>query len=138
MSADRQTDRETGRQAGRQQVLSDGRDSEECVSDNSYVSLIKQSGRQERKAYAAKTGTSFLQETKDMKGAKPEEYLPHKEDFLDLKYMRNKKEPAFTDQEISRPKKLVFKVKRQLNRLMEKALIFTHLNYLLSLILSRS
>ena len=93
-------------------------ESDECVSDSSDISGFKVSNSQQKKLYSVELIQSFLTKTKNAKGVKMEEHFP----VLSLFYtsarlhMSKKDESGFTDQEVFRLRKLLPKVKRQMNK----------------------
>lgn len=107
-----------GEDSGRKSVQDEESGNEdECVSDSSDVPGFKLSNSQERKMYSVEDVKIFLLQTKNQHGVKVEDYFPDLSVFYTSArlHMSQKEESGLTDQEVFRLKKLVLKVKKQLN-----------------------
>ena len=104
------------RQTGKKQTDSDS--GERCLSDDSYIlHMEKLSCSQQKKIYSSERIKSFLQDTKNVKGVKLEEYFPDIPAFYVSArfYANNRLQSGITEQEMYRLRKLVLKARRQMN-----------------------
>ena len=107
-------DRQTGK---KQTAQTDSDSGEECLSDDSdTLNMEKLSCSQRTKMYLSDKIKSFLQDTKNVKGVKLEEYFPDILAFyVSARFYANRLESGITDQEMYRLRKLVPKARRQMN-----------------------
>ena len=86
-------------------------------SDDASVSGLKVTASQEELAYTAEKIKHFLQITKNTRGVKVVEYFSDKAKFITSAsiHMRQREKSGLTDQEVYRLRKVVLKLKRQLN-----------------------
>ena len=91
---------------------------EKCLSDDSDIlHMEKLSCSQQKKIYSSERIKSFLQDTKNVKGVKLEEYFPDIPAFYVSArfYANNRLQSGITEQEMYRLRKLVLKARRQMN-----------------------
>jgi hypothetical protein len=94
-------DRQTGK---KQTAQTDSDSGEECLSDDSdTLNMEKLSCSQRTKMYLSDKIKSFLQDTKNVKGVKLEEYFPDILAFyVSARFYANRLESGITDQEMYR------------------------------------